>query len=1655
MITGSVIPAAGQPGAQDVAAIEAMLQARFESGYPFLLLPVRIETRFVQTEVPIDRPVLPADLLARLGDIRAALADIAGRNLVTDVARKGAAVRRRLKDVDEAALYTFVDSRLTGADAAAARVAADAPSCYEGTAADVTALQVAIAALTPAADGAAASLARLRSPWHRERLTARLADFRRGRLAAAVQALERQTLPALRLFTDGGPAIRRLLSARPGSVVAASPGATRATFARGAALSDSASDLLAGLGRRLDARGRDADPRTDARAVADGALRVAALAGEIIALPAVRRQSLAADGQRIADRARDLAAAVYARARLGSADAQATATLADDLRRAAATLETALVRIPVAENALAGATATRPTRVVNQLRVRVFPDDVFIQTHEAELTAAETESGQVFWRETLAAGTDDALKRSAWRALVLKHGSRRAAWIARRLEPTLPHPPLDPGPLMKALDLLERRLDEVIGFGPQRLASLNAPIKAVATNILDRLDVNRAARDRLGERLATLRAKQDALAKLVGSAGAHVDKKPLETLATTLKRASVWLERAEAAARRDGEPSLTPVYPALQPKAATWTRSPRSTILPERFLVVAVTGGRVLRAVAGGAIDPELKLGLDPDPANEATERFSIDADGELQVGDSIRWMVDYDEAVRKGMAVSVELASDEAREGFDRLYVLGIKDATAADAQKQIEALLEGHHFGQDGLGFLPAGTPTNNTEQTASGFAGADDAETSYDLERKDPLFAYNPGRPQDASDALRFARAIGIQPAAVDHVANAGTKEVSEALLANEALWPATVGAYLEDFLGSVIGADAIRRLRAFFVANVVGRGIAPVLRIGDEPYGLLATTAFSRYEPTTGAVLPAAPADGAPDADQKHAARFNLFLRDVLAIAHDDWSRIREARVKHAHSPAITDPQQHFLDMLGQDPTSSSWGYRYAVNIAQRQPPPRQGVPSFDFTYPRTAAGAMATAADQGPMALLARFAAVFRAAGAIAPDAPLRDPKTGLVSAALAPSFDALVGAGAYRVRYLAAPRRFTGIVVDDRVATWIPQLLAASMSSLADEARQGQVRSRCLLYVFLRYALLAAQRDAVRDILLGDGLHEATWAASGSGDHFLVVDLFGPSANTKWSWLFQPLSVIDARAGGELPTVVDSLRQYLDHAGSAALERYLSSRGANPMFQSSPRRAAHTAAVTQLARHGDAVAALATIPPDRLAQAVQEHLDLCSHRPDAWRLGLANQRLGELRSRNPLGLHVGAFGWVEDLRPDPQRQPAASVPAALQRRGETIFEATGNEGFVQTPSLSHAVAAAILRSGYLSETARRDLDNRMAVNLSSRRVRAALDLIDGLGAGSALSSLLGYRLERFLHEAYRVAERHARRSDLQAAAGVPGVGAGGSRRAGVVAGGARCRRRSLAARNRPRVARGGGPHGRRRAPRCSTRCATTAATPATPGASCSTTGARFCRQRATPPDSTAFLRAIDHVADALDAVGDLALAEAVYQLARGNHARASAVLAALAEGKPLPRPEIVDTPRTGTMVTHRLFLVLPRVDGAPLSRSAVADEATRNANRRAAAPAAWSAIPMTPRACAEPSLNRWLGAALGDPARDRGRAWSSARAAPMWKWYRRRISDCSRSTCSRSSAPARTQRAASSAHASCRSRCQPGSIRSRRQRSER
>src|SRR5205823_3064447 len=73
-----------------------------------------------------------------------------------------------------------------------------------------------------------------------------------------------------------------------------------------------------------------------------------------------------------------------------------------------------------------------------------------------------------------------------------------------------------------------------------------------------------------------------------------------------------------------------------------------------------------------------------------------------------------------------------------------------------------------------------------------------------------------------------------------------------------------------------------------------------------------------------------------------------------------------------------------------------------------------------------------------------------------------------------------------------------------------------------------------------------------------------------------------------------------------------------------------------------------------------------------------------------------------------------------------------------------------NAGYVHAPSLNHAAAAAILKNAYRVNATPQNPDAD-AVNLSSKRVRGAMSILEGMRSGQTLGALLGYRFERGLH----------------------------------------------------------------------------------------------------------------------------------------------------------------------------------------------------------------------------------------------------------------------------------------------------------------
>jgi hypothetical protein len=300
---------------------------------------------------------------------------------------------------------------------------------------------------------------------------------------------------------------------------------------------------------------------------------------------------------------------------------------------------------------------------------------------------------------------------------------------------------------------------------------------------------------------------------------------------------------------------------------------------------------------------------------------------------------------------------------------------------------------------------------------------------------------------------------------------------------------------------------------------------------------------------------------------------------------------------------------------------------------------------------------------------------------------------------------------------------------------------------------------------------------------------------------------------------------------------------------------------------------------------------LAGLSAGELKRRVGATLGLVVHRLDAWITSVATARLARLRAgKRGGGVLIGGFGWVDDLRP----------------RGDQ----PNSQGYLLAPSLQHAATAALLRSGYAVHG---ELGGAspLAVDLSSRRLRAARDLFDGVRQGQSVRALLGERFERQLHElgldygiqpirdAVTAAIQTKAKGEVLAASRVVD---------GLVLARALDDREDARDSVEAEVAR--------------------TVRPLIAG-----------YKQTIKSDRAAWDLAVADLVETLDAAADAGVAESMHALVAGNTTRLASTLEALDRGEaPPPELEFARTPRTGVRVHHRLILrVAPGTPTAPLA----------------------------------------------------------------------------------------------------------------------
>ena len=996
----------------------------------------------------------------------------------------------------------------------------------------------------------------------------------------------------------------------------------------------------------------------------------------------------------------------------------------------------------------------------SELRIRVYPDKIHLDSHETTLLAGERDWARHYWTLLWRSGGDARADAEAWRQLAERYGDARAGWLRRMQTP-----------------------------------------------------------DNLGE-------------------------------------------RPSSAIEGDAPLLPPPSFPAVQiadaPDGDAWRRAPLARLLPDRWLAVASTGTRVLAMATGNPIVQPLAVGPTPGSA------LDPDLPGDqLAIDEPMRWMVDFDAAEAKGMALRLRIAAADIGAGIDRLVVLGT--AAALDPQaaaQQLDALFDAHRH-TDGLAFARLGTPTNNTAEQRAGYADRTEAA------RAQAAFeAAAAAAADDTSNARRLALALGLPPAtlaqgiATSEGAHASHERDARSM--NAALWPATWGYFLTNLIGAdgtPLSLSMLDWAHERHQLHVRAQGPLPPLRCGRQPYGVLPVTSLERWQPDVPAIPPVPPGGIAPP----QPTSFDGPLRNFLLELRDNVWRPRLSQVPHI---GRGNPDEDLADVMRADALSNHYETRAVLG--------RHHLDHLRlFVGESLVLSGFDTMAETLAVGLLQRLGISWR-------------PRL----------FRTVYGDGAFPVlRELVQ----AGEISSARGLE--PNYIAAlheapDIEAIDTPGGQPLPADAPLLQLLLRHALLRAHADAAARLLAlargGDALALMREAE--------LVDLV-PGADATLTWKRQLEETIETPDGTR--SVREQLRVPIDAAPPELRE---------------------------LSEARAALAHLRGVDSEQLLLLMQGTLDLASHRLDAWISSFANQRLAEQRAAHPQGVRIGGYGWVENLRPSPRpslpvTEPLSDEPGPLQTPGD-------DSGFIHAPSMTQAATAALLRNAHLGHDGRAQPDGPFAIDLSSARLRDARWLLDGIRQGQPLGALLGYRLERRLHELGfdRFIAPLRELAPLSAGKLVPSAQPLESIAAQNVVDGLQLWNRwdhegvaLLAGRPLPQ--------------------------PGPPAA----------------PEFDALQRELDALGEAIDATGDAITAEAAYQLVRGNVARTASTLSAVAGGEaPVPELEVARTPRTGTAITHRVLLAL---NGKPSGRPG------------------WAARSTSRRATAEPVLDAWIGRLLGDPRR--------------------------------------------------------------------
>lgn len=735
-------------------------------------------------------------------------------------------------------------------------------------------------------------------------------------------------------------------------------------------------------------------------------------------------------------------------------------------------------------------------------------------------------------------------------------------------------------------------------------------------------------------------------------------------------------------------------------------------LLPTRLVLIMETESNQIivseglqKEDGGGFVEIPKNLALIPD-LEHGEKSFKVTSDKldglsrvRFSLADEISWMSNFKDALYKGMAFDIPI---QGVSKINWLLVVGVKEGlTGEEGSKALESLLRAHYYTSKGLTLVPQGTPTNNSEEDNSGY------EQRYLVGQEDYL-VYNPDktivsqqRQEQKTDQQRLAEGLGLsfqnsilcqtgphRRAKNDNLPNHnGLADAREAALMNTALYPATLGYYTKYGLNGVFNTGLPSSLRSFYLEHVSGRGPLPALRRGKQPYGLVLCADMKN--------IPEPPADDA-------ITRFiQLLEREITELAYQTM----HIGQLYDSNGDLTDFSGTLNYLLRQNPTSVRYYKRKLIKKSDKVIASKL---LFDQLWNSLVVPGTVSNAD--PLLLKLSEERVRREIGLFVCNKNEISTETDKLSETK------------FNVNYIK----------------WLLNWFLGGGLKDSNNLNQrptpdGELP---LLFILLRSALIRQVEACVR-IWLDHEEIKITSSENNSPlvplDYLLVKldqiytqqELTGVPGHRDYTisnYLFNFIKDIGFNNVDNINDLntfyerINGLREWI------VIEKKLIK---NRSF-SEPLHSAYLELLDIIT----SLYVLSSMPTARLERCFAEHLDTLTYRTDAWITGLLSQKLDIWRVNNPLGIHIGAYGWLLDIRKQ-SKNPA-------------------DGGYIHAPSLAQASSGALLKNGFKKY---RFNEGAFAVDLSSDRAQRGLFLLEGLQEGYELPAILGYQFERAMHDA--------------------------------------------------------------------------------------------------------------------------------------------------------------------------------------------------------------------------------------------------------------------------------------------------------------